>query len=322
MSIVEGKKLVKRFSAGSGLFRNKSVGAVESVDIAIEKGETLGLIGESGCGKSTLGMLLLKLIKSDSGDIFFNGKNITKMTNRELRPVRKKMQVIFQDPYASLNPRFKIKDIVGEPLVIQEDMKKPERLERVKELLDLVGLPVSATEKYPHEFSGGQRQRIGIARAIALNPDFIVADEAVSALDVSVRGGILNLLEDLQDKLGLSYLFISHDLKVVEYISKRIAVMYLGRIVELLPHADFDKARHPYTRALSSSVPEIVGKKVQHRIVLKGDVPSPISPPTGCPFHPRCPDVMDRCKNDRPSLKYFAEGSAVACFLFREVNDE
>lgn len=309
------QNLVKHFPITGGILgRVKAhVHAVDGVNIEIARGQTLGLVGESGCGKSTLGRALLRLIEPDSGGIFFDGTDLVKLNSKDLRMFRSRMQIVFQDPYASLNPRMTVGEIIAEPLLVHGVGSKQERFERVRELLALVGLRQEHARNYPHEFSGGQRQRIGIARAIALHPDLIVADEPVSALDVSIQGEIINLLMDLQEKLNLTYLFISHDLKVVVQISHYINVMYLGLIVEKIHSNNLAGVRHPYTRALISAIPTAnvdMGKK---RIILKGDVPSPVSPPTGCRFNPRCPYAKERCYNEVPELREIGRDHFVAC---------
>ncbi len=290
------------------------VRAVDGVTFEILRGETLGLVGESGCGKSTVGRCLLRLIEPTRGEISFAGEDVTRMSRRELRGVRREMQIIFQDPYASLNPRLTVRDIVGEPLVIHGLGDKHERRARVVDLLKKVGLDPDYMNRYPHEFSGGQRQRIGIARALALNPKLIVADEPVSALDVSVQAQVINLLEDLQSEFNLTYLFISHGLAVVEHISTRVAVMYLGRIVEVTGAAElYANPLHPYTRALLSAIPIPDPTRRRERIVLHGDVPTPINPPSGCRFHTRCPEAIPDCSQIDPDLREVAPGHTVAC---------
>ncbi len=292
------------------------VKAVDGVSFDVRRGETLGLVGESGCGKSTLGRTLLRLLEPTSGSIRFEGRELTGLSQRELRPLRRRMQLVFQDPYASLNPRLTVRDILGEPFAIHGLERGREREEKVAGLVELMGLRRDALERYPHEFSGGQRQRIGIARAIALRPDLIVADEPISALDVSIQAQIVNLLVDLQRELGLTYVFIAHDLKIVEYVSTRVAVMYLGRIVELADAVDLYRApRHPYTQALLSAVPVPDPERPRARILLHGDVPSPLAPPPGCAFHPRCPHAMERCRRETPPLYPLGNGHTAACFL-------
>jgi oligopeptide/dipeptide ABC transporter ATP-binding protein len=316
MALLEIRDLKKYYPVRAGLFRRttQNVKAVDGVSLAIEKGETLGLVGESGCGKTTLGRAVVQLIEPTSGEIAFAGQELTTLPAPALREVRREMQIIFQDPYASLNPRMRIGEIIGEGLRIHNLARGDERRSRVKDLLTRVGLRAEYYGRYPHEFSGGQRQRIGVARALAVNPKFIVADEAVSALDVSIQVQILNMLLDLQREFGLTYLFISHDLRVVEHVSDRVAVMYLGKVVEIAPAAKiYKEARHPYTRALLSAVPDPTRKG--GRTVLQGDVPSPIDPPTGCRFHPRCPFAEKRCSIEEPALA-FDSAHGVACHVF------
>jgi len=288
---------------------------VDDVSFDIYPGETLGLVGESGCGKSTTGRAILRLIEPTAGEVFFDGKNVTGLDKRALRHLRKEMQIIFQDPYASLNPRMTVGSIVGEALVIHKlAATKREREERVVKILETVGLSPDHLRRYPHEFSGGQRQRIGIARSLAVNPKFIVADEPVSALDVSIQAQIINLLEDLQKQFGLTYLFIAHDLSVVEHISTRVAVMYLGKIVELAPAKElYTNPKHPYTEALLSAVPIPDPTVKRKRILLEGDVPSPIKPPSGCRFHTRCPIRVPACSEHEQVLKEISPGHWVAC---------
>ncbi len=314
-------KLTKTFPIKGGFFGGITarVHAVNGVSLDIRRGETLGLVGESGCGKSTLGLLLLRLVDPDEGRIVFDGRDITAMGQKELRPIRREMQVVFQDPFASLNPRMTVEEIVGEPLLVHRVGSRAERRDRVFELLRLVGLSADAASKYPHEFSGGQRQRVGIARALALTPKVIVADEPVSALDVSIRGDIINLMNDLQKRFSLTYLFISHDLNVVEHASHRVAVMYLGKLMELFPAAELDEARHPYTTALVSAVPIADPTVRKARIVLSGDVPSPITLPAGCPFHPRCRFAQNICREAEPPFEEYGDGCKAACHFIREM---
>jgi oligopeptide transport system ATP-binding protein len=319
MSLLEIRNLKKHFPVGEGLFsRGKgAVKAVDGVNLSIEEGETLGLVGESGCGKSTLGRAILRLIEPTSGEINFLGKNLLALSQRELREARREMQIIFQDPYASLNPRMRVGDIVGEGLEIHKLAKGKAKRDRVMELLHQVGLRDDHYDRYPHEFSGGQRQRIGIARALAVNPKFIVCDEPVSSLDVSIQAQIINLLQELQEKMHLTYLFISHDLRVVEHISHRVAIMYLGKVVEIA-NSDtiYRDAKHPYTRALLSAVPIPDMEKKKERVVLEGDVPSPVNPPSGCTFHPRCSYREAICSQTEPPLEFSADGHGVSCHVF------
>ncbi len=319
--LVEISKLHKRFPVKGGLLGREvaAVQAVRGVSLSIGRGETLGLVGESGCGKTTLGMLLLRLLDPDAGSITFDGREITRLSQRALRPLRREMQIVFQDPFASLNPRMTVGEIVGEPLLVHRWGDGRKRRNRVAELLGLVGLSPEVAARYPHEFSGGQRQRIGIARALALTPKLIVADEPVSALDVSVRGEILNLLSDLRREFGLTYLFVAHDLKVVEFISHRVAVMYLGKIMELFPADRLTEARHPYTQALVSAIPVPDPNAKRERMMLTGETPSPMDPPAGCPFHPRCPYAEDICGRVEPPLETYAEGFTASCHFIEQM---
>ncbi len=321
--LLDVRNLVMHFPLTKGIIFQRKVGAVQAVDdisLTVKKGETLGLVGESGCGKSTTGRAILQLYKPTSGSVMFQGRDLTKLSPGEMRPMRRHLQMIFQDPYASLNPRMTVGNIIGEPLQIHKIVQNgKERNERVQELLRVVGLNPYFANRYPHEFSGGQRQRIGIARALAARPEFIVADEPVSALDVSIQAQVVNLLEDLQEEFNLTYLFISHDLSVVRHICDRIAVMYLGKVVEIADRKKlYTNPLHPYTRALLSAVPipDPVVERKRERIILTGDVPSPINPPTGCRFHTRCPYVMDVCKEKIPPLIQHPEGQQVACWLY------
>jgi oligopeptide/dipeptide ABC transporter ATP-binding protein len=316
--LVEVRGLRKYFPLRVPFWRRErpAVRAVDDVSLTIRAGETLGLVGESGCGKSTLGRLILRLVEPTSGDVRFEGRSLLQLSPKELRGMRRAMQIVFQDPYGSLNPRMRVGDIVGEGLVIHRVGTRAERRERVRELLALVGLPPEAIDRYPHEFSGGQRQRIGIARALAVEPRFIVADEAVSALDVSIQAQILNLLQDLKRRLGLTMLFISHDLRVVEHVSDRVAIMYLGRIVEVGPRERvYRDPHHPYTKALLSSVPLPDPHRRTGPPPLRGEPPSPVAPPPGCAFHPRCPDAVQVCRQVVPPLEAGRSGHAVACHV-------
>jgi oligopeptide/dipeptide ABC transporter ATP-binding protein len=320
--LVEARDLVKHYPIRGGIFMKEmaSVKAVDGVNIAIKSGETLGLVGESGCGKTTLGRAILRLEEPTAGTILFEGENILAYDNRQMRLLRKKMQIIFQDPFSSLNPRKTVAQIIGEPLLIHGMKNRKEREERVKYLMEVVGLRQEQMRRYPHMFSGGQRQRIGVARALALNPKLIVCDEAVSALDVSIQAQVLNLLKDLQGEFGLTYLFISHDLHVVEHISDRVAVMYLGKIVELAPgKALYQSPLHPYSQALLSASPMPDPKRKHQRIILKGDVPSPIDPPSGCRFHTRCIYAQDICSTNEPALREIGPHHLAACHFAGEV---
>ncbi|MFW5787518.1 MAG: ABC transporter ATP-binding protein [Halanaerobiales bacterium] len=317
--LLELKNVKKYFPVKSGVFRRTTgyVKAVDDVSFTIYDGETLGLVGESGCGKSTTGRTILRLLEATEGEIYFEGKDLLSMDKKELRSMRKEMQIIFQDPYASLNPRMTVADIVGEPLDIHNlaDNKK-ERNERVKEILETVGLGEEHMKRYPHEFSGGQRQRIGVARALAVDPKLIICDEPVSALDVSIQAQVINMMERLQDDFGLTYLFIAHDLSVVKHISDRIAVMYLGKLVELADKDElFNNTLHPYTESLLSAIPVADPTVKKDRIVLEGDVPSPVDPPSGCRFHPRCPQAMDICSEEEPEFKDYGDNHYAACHL-------
>jgi oligopeptide transport system ATP-binding protein len=315
------ENLVKNFPILGGFLQREvaQVQAVQNVSLEIFEGETLGLVGESGCGKSTLGRSIVRLIESSSGKIFFKGKDITHIKGSELRELRKKIQIIFQDPYASLNPRMTIGSIIEEPLIIHDLFpNQKERTQRVMELLDVVGLRPEHYNRYPHEFSGGQRQRVGIARALAVNPELIICDEPVSALDVSIQAQVINLLMDLQKKFKLTFIFIAHDLKVVEHVSQRVAVMYLGKVVELAKSDElYIRPQHPYTKALLSAIPVPDPKRNRDRVILTGDVPSPINPPTGCHFHTRCPQAVEQCRSKVPQLRPFQGNTEheVSCLL-------
>jgi oligopeptide transport system ATP-binding protein len=321
-NILEVKNVKKYFPIKKGLLLREvgQVKAVDDVSFNVRKGETLGLVGESGCGKSTLGRTLIRLYEPTSGEISFKGENFLKVKGNHLRQMRKDMQMIFQDPYASLDPRMTVGQILMQPFEIHGIMTTKERAARVKQLLEIVGLKASHFNRYPHEFSGGQRQRISIARAVALNPSLVIADEPVSALDVSIQAQVLNLMKDLQEKLNLTYVFISHDLSVIEHLCDRIAVMYLGKIVEIAPRDElFNNPQHPYTQALIAAIPRVgTGKKMMKKS-LEGEVPSPINPPKGCPFHTRCPQRMGICDKELPLLKNYNLSHPehkTACWLY------
>ena len=318
--LLEVRGLRMHFPVTEGMIARRHIGdvkAVDGVDLAIQRGETLGLVGESGCGKTTMGRCILRLEKPTAGEILYNGIDIARLGRRELVALRRRIQVIFQDPYSSLNPRQKVGSIIGEPMMVHGVEKDPRRrADRVRELLSVCGLNPNFADRYPHEMSGGQRQRVGIARALALNPEFIVCDEAVSALDVSIQAQIINLLEDLRDKFNLTYLFIAHDLSVVRHLCQRVAVMYLGRVVELAACDElFDNPLHPYTKALLAAVPVPDPAVEAERAFqpVRGEVPSPINPPPGCVFHPRCPLAIEQCRRVRPELRELRPGHWAAC---------
>lgn len=315
-NILELNNVRKEFHTSSS---KRAIVAVDNVSLKLEKGKTLGIVGESGSGKSTLGRLMLRLIEPTAGEINFDGADLLKLKNTELRKMRSKMQMIFQDPMSSLNPRMSIRQLVSEPLEIHRNLKASEQNAAVEEIITKVGLEKSALDKYPHEFSGGQRQRISIARAVINNPSLIVADEPVSALDVSIQSQILNLLMDLRNDLNLSFVFISHDLSVVRHIADEVAVMYLGNIVEIAP-ADqlFSNPQHPYTQALISAIPQVEKEKRVNRIILKGDIPNPADAPSGCYFHPRCPIAIDKCSSLAPTLKITGANHLTSCHLVTE----
>ena len=314
-ALLEAFDVVKHFRVGGALHPGgrQVVRALDGVSLSVDRGETVGLVGESGCGKSTLGRCLIRLYELTSGQIRFDGIDISAMPERRLRPIRPRMQMVFQDPYASLNPRRRVGDLIAEPLRVHTRMTAPQVAERLRELVSLVGLRTEHLERYPHEFSGGQRQRIGIARALALDPALVIADEPVSALDVSVQAQVVNLMMDLQERLGLTYVFVAHDLSVVRQISTRTAVMYLGQIVEIGPcDAVFARPLHWYTTALIAAVPQVDGP-AGDRPVLGGEPPNPMAPPPGCRFHPRCPRAEARCREEMPTLRPLECGHAVAC---------
>lgn len=313
-NIVEVKNIVKHFGSGRNVVK-----AVDGINFDIKYGETLGIVGESGCGKSTLGRTMIRLYEATAGEVFFEGKDIHKMNNRELKKTRRDLQMIFQDPYASLNPRMTVEDIIGESIDVHRLLRGKERKDRIIELLELVGLRASHISRYPHEFSGGQCQRIGIARALAVNPKMVVCDEPISALDVSVQAQVINLLEKLQEEMGLTYMFIAHDLSMVKYISDRVAVMYLGKVVELADSDElYEDPLHPYTQSLLTAIPipdPNVGRE-KERIILQGDIPSPMNPPSGCRFRTRCPAAMDICSKVEPTWQEAKPDHYVACHLF------
>ncbi|OMF73321.1 ABC transporter ATP-binding protein [Paenibacillus glucanolyticus] len=317
-ALIEVEGLVKYYAVPrQGLWESQQyVKAVDNVSFTIREGETFGLVGESGCGKSTTGQLLVRLLQQTGGSIRYRGRDVTGLDRREMRILRQEIQIVFQDPYASLNPKKQIGWILEEPLIIHRIGDKQERRKSVASVLEQVGLDNSFLKRYPHELSGGQRQRVGIAAALVLNPKFIVIDEAVSALDVSIQSQILNLLKELQHRHGLTYLFISHDLNVIQYMSDRIGVMYLGRLAEIIDVAQAGREPvHPYTQALFSSIPQVKATQ-REKILLQGDLPNPLTPPTGCTFHPRCPYAMDRCHQEMPELRPYSTGNMVSCHLY------
>ncbi len=320
-ALLQVKDLVKYYPIRGGLFFREiaRVHAVDGISFEIKPGQTLGLVGESGCGKSTVGRTLIKLHEANSGQIIFDGHDITHLSRKDFRPHRENIQFIFQDPYESLNPRHTVRQVLEEPYLIHCNYSKKERIKRIEELLELVGLPKTAIHKYAHEFSGGQRQRIGIARALALKPKLIICDEPVSALDVSVQAQVMNLMVDLQKEFNLSYLFIAHDLSVVKHLCDEIAVMYLGKIVEKGPAEElFNSPKHPYTKALISAVCHVGDESNKERIILEGEVPSPISPPSGCRFHTRCPYTEAKCRNQVPEVQLDGD-TLVACHFHKEI---
>ena len=323
LPLIDVRNLKQYFNIRTGMFRSKPLKAVDDISFSIKKGETLGLVGESGCGKTTVGMTILHLYKPTAGEIWYDGKKIE--TKSDIQKFRKKATMVFQDPYSSLNPRMTVSDIIGEPLDVHGLYgNKKERMEKILSYMDLVGLNSEHAARYAHEFSGGQRQRIGIARSLAVDPDFIVCDEPVSALDVSIQAQVINMFDELQDRLGLTYLFIAHDLLVVRHISDRIAVMYLGHMVELASAAEiYDHPLHPYSKSLLSAVP-IPDPKIarsNQRVVLTGDIPSPLNAPSGCPFRTRCRYACDKCAESMPEFKEVSSGHFVACHRLEEIND-
>lgn len=312
--LADVKNLKKCFPTSE---KEKVVKAVDDISFQIFKGETLGVVGESGCGKSTTGRLVLRLLEPTSGTVTFKGQDMSSLKKKDLRAMRKQMQIIFQDPYASLDPRKTVFQILAEPYQIHHpEMSREEIYSQVTRLIDCVGLRPEHIYRYPHEFSGGQRQRVGIARAIALNPEFVVCDEPVSALDVSIQAQVINLMQDIKKEFNLTYMFISHDLRIIKHFCDRVMVMYLGNIVELgTREAIYEKRRHPYTKALLSAIPDVRKEEGHERILLTGDIPSPVNPPSGCPFHPRCSYCMDICRKEKPKLRSLEDGTQVACHL-------
>ena len=315
--LIDARHLKKYFPTGN---KSKPVKAVDDVSFQIFKGETLGVVGESGCGKSTTGRLVLNLLEPTEGSVTFKGTELTGLNRKQMRPIRRQMQIIFQDPYASLDPRKTVYQILAEPFQIHNpEMSREQIFAEVTKLVDCVGLRPEHIYRYPHEFSGGQRQRVGIARAIALNPEFVVCDEPVSALDVSIQAQVINLMQDIKKQYNLSYMFISHDLRIIKHFCDRVMVMYLGNVVEIgTKEAIYEKRRHPYTQALLSAIPNIKNTGSNQRIILSGDIPSPVNPPSGCPFHPRCSYCMEVCKTEKPCLKTLSDGTQVACHLDME----
>lgn len=323
--LVQIRNLVKHYPVKAGVFQRvvAQVKAVDGIDFDIYEGEAFGLVGESGCGKSTAGRTILHLNEPTSGEVIFQGKNLSDLSKREMKDIRNEIQIIFQDPFASLNPRMTIGESIGEGLRVHSNLNTQQRLDLAVEMLERVGLRGDHTTRYPHEFSGGQRQRIGIARALAVQPKFIVCDEPVSALDVSIQAQVLKILKELQHEFDLTYLFIAHNLSVVEHFCDRVAVMYLGKIAELAPRKKlFSNPSHPYTQALMSAIPVPVPKKKRNRIILQGDVPSPINPPSGCRFHTRCPLAFDRCKTDVPVFREYDDEHLIACHLMEDAYPE
>ena len=312
--LADVKNLKKYFPTSE---KGKVVKAIDDTSFQILKGETLGVVGESGCGKSTTGRLVLRLLEPTSGTVTFKGQDMSSLKKKDLRAMRKQMQIIFQDPYASLDPRKTVFQILAEPYQIHHpEMSREEIYSQVTRLIDCVGLRPEHIYRYPHEFSGGQRQRVGIARAIALNPEFVVCDEPVSALDVSIQAQVINLMQDIKKEFNLTYMFISHDLRIIKHFCDRVMVMYLGNIVELgTREAIYEKRRHPYTKALLSAIPDVRKEEGHERILLTGDIPSPVNPPSGCPFHPRCSYCMDICRKEKPKLRSLEDGTQVACHL-------